>query len=239
MNADYQSESLSPDEWKEIALLLVEPDPAVRRPLLTALGQLCLGGIDNVADHDEALTELKSKSYSHLIFSTTATSLNAVEFLAAVMNVSSDIVALPCSADPDVDQVFDLLMLGARAYLVVPVSVESLSHVVSVATKTEAIPDAMIEGNDKHRSISNMLVNCLDDIAAVMRRAKDSGEEPTALPDLMSKFRDAAEVARVFSSGSELDLIESLQEVCIEKAKVDTSTRLGKVRKRLAAIRKV
>lgn len=221
-------------------MLLVEPDQNIQRMLQATLEELNPQELRALSDHGEALQVLRNETYTHLIFSTTVTSADAVEFLAAAISICPDIVALPSSRQQDVDLIFDLLMLGARAYILLPVNAESLNRIVAIATRTESIPDSLTTGHDKFRTISNMLVNCVDEIANTLRAAKESGNEPNGLQDLMAKFRDAAEMARVFTSGTEHDLLlASVQEVCINRASRDTATRLDVLRKRIDAIKKV
>lgn len=224
--------SMSVAERGRTSLLIVESDNNERHNMRTAMRTLGYATVADAPNHAAALERMADRRFTHMIFEAKKTNMPAKEFLARVLESTPEIVAIPSSFEPNVDDVFDLLMMGARGYLVKPFTVDTLEASVVMATKGEPISDAVLQAKDRNEALVAILMGSLDKCATVLRQAEQFETARRELPKARAMMLRSAELAKMFAKGGDSGLLEAMEKFCIERSK-GPATRLGRLRKRL------
>jgi len=228
---------MSPGERAACTVLVVESDPAEANHMREALKSLGFTGISDAPSHHIALEKLTSRQFTHVIFDAKKSSSYPMkDWLTKVFEIDGSIIALPASANPNVDDVFDLLVVGARGYLVKPFTFEGIDAAVVMATKGEPISDTVLGAKDRNEALVAMMMTSVDRLATVFRQAKQFETAKRALPHALAALERAADLAHTFAKGGEDGLIASLENFCIKQSH-GPATRLGRLRKRLSTTR--
>jgi DNA-binding NarL/FixJ family response regulator len=223
---------MTPKERADSCVLVVEPDAAERNNMRVALRNLGFGGVSDAANHAAALERLDQRKFTHIIFDAKPTNMPSKEFLGRVLEINSEIICIPSSFEPNVDDVFDLLAMGAKGYLVKPFTTDTVETSLDNATKGEPISEAVLGAKDRNEALVAIMMQCLDKTALVIRQAQQFETAEREIPLAMAAFRRASGLANTFAKGGEEGLLGSLEEFCIERSK-GPATRLGRLRKRL------
>ena len=158
------------------------------------------------------------------------------EWLAKVFEYDATVIALPSSSNPSVDDVFDLLVIGAKGYLVKPFTIDTVDQAVLMATKGEPIADAVLQARDRNEALVAIMMSSLDKLATTYRQSLQFETAKRELPRALAMLKRSSELAHTFAKGGEEGLIEALERFCIERSK-GPATRLGRLRKRLSNTR--
>jgi DNA-binding NtrC family response regulator len=204
----------------------------------TALKSLGYGGIADAPTHNAALEKFNDRKFTHVIFDAKRTNYPMRDWLTKVFEIDHDIVAIPSSANPSVDDVFDLLVVGAKGYLVKPFTMDTVEQAILMATKGEPIAEAVLNAKDRNEALVAIMMSSLDRLATTFRQAQQFETAKRELPRMMAGLRRSAELAHTFAKGGEEGLLEALEKFCIERSK-GPATRLGRLRKRLSTNRVV
>ena len=229
---------MSPIERGRACVLVVEPDAIDRNNLRSALKSLGFGGISDVANHLSAIEKLEQRKFTHVIFDAKPTNMPVRDFLQKMLEAGANTVCIPASFEPSVDDVFDLLIQGAKGYLVKPFTVDSLDIAIVNATKGEPIADVVLNAKDRNEALVAIMMQSLDTTAVIFRQAQQFETAQRELPKAMNKFRRAADLAKTFAKGGEEGLLGALEKFCIERSK-GPATKLGRLRKRLRTKREI
>ena len=213
-------------------ILIVEPESGVRLTMRTALGSLGFGTIVEASDHQNALLKLEQRPFTHLIFDAKKSNFKAREFLRKVFDFTPQIIAIASSSEPTVDDVFDLLIQGARGYLVKPFTEEGLDDSIVNATKGEAISDTILYAKNRNEALAALILNSLDKLAVVMRQSQQFETAKAELPRRRASLKRSTHLGATFALGGPDCLIESMVDGAIERANGPAS-RLGRIRQRL------
>ena len=223
----------SDQERAKVHLLVVEPDSETREQLLDFARKLSYGKASEADDHATALKMMDERNFTHLLFSCETTNLTVTDFLPQALRIEPEIIALPSGEELDTDEIYELLIHGARGFLMKPFSKESFDEALAVATHVEPLPEHVLQNKDRNEVLVAMMATSLDTIAEMLKEGKENIIPPSELSRNMSSFRQHADLAKMFSSGGEDALLETLEQVLIKRS-AGPATRLGKVRKRLA-----
>ena len=228
---------MSPKERASCTVLLVENDLGDVNHMRETLKSLGITSISDAPNHHIALEKLTSRQFTHIIFDAKKNSSYPMrEWLTKVFEIDSSIIALPASNNPNIDDVFDLLVVGARGYLVKPFTFEGMDAAVIMATKGEPISDKVLGAKDRNEALVAMMMTSVDRLATVFRQAKQFETAKRALPHAMAALERAADLAHTFAKGGEEGLIAALENFCIKQSH-GPATRLGRLRKRLSTTR--
>jgi two-component system chemotaxis response regulator CheY len=223
---------MSPAERSRVSILVIESDAGERNNLKTALKSQGYGMVSDAPNHATALERMAERPVSHVIFEAKKTNMPAKEFLQKVLQLDAKIVALPTSFDPNLDDVFDLLVVGARGYIVKPYTADTLESALLMASKGEPLSEAVLTAKDRNEALVAILMGSLDKTATVLRQAARFDTAKREIPRALSSLRRSAELAKTFAKGGDEGLIEAMEKFCIERSK-GPATRLGRLRKRL------
>lgn len=227
---------LSPAERVRACVLIAEPDANERNNMRIALKTLGYGSFTDVPNHLMALEKLTERKVTHVLFDAKKTNMPPKDFLHKVLENDISIVAIPCSYDPQIDDVFDMLIMGARGYLVKPFTTESLDIAIVMASKGEPISDLVLNAQDRNEALIAILMSSLDKAATILRQSYQFETAKREIPRAMNSIRRSADLAKTFCKGGDQGLIDALERFCIERSK-GPATRLGRLRRRLQSTR--
>jgi response regulator RpfG family c-di-GMP phosphodiesterase len=233
-NAIAESEGLamSPAERAKASILVVESDSNERNNLKQACKSLGYGNISDAPNHATALERIQQRRVTHIIFESKKTNMPAKEFLAKVLEMDPGCIAVPASWEPNVDDVFDMLIMGARGFLVKPFTTDTVEAAMLMASKGEPIADAVLHAKDRNEALVAIMMASLDKAATVLRQASQFETAKREIPKSMAHLRRSAELAKTIAKGGDDGLMEAMEKFCIERSK-GPATRLGRLRKRL------
>lgn len=223
---------MTPAERSKCSILIVESDANDRNNMRSSLKSLGYGGLSDAPNHAVALERMDDRKFTHIIFEAKKTNMPATEFLQKVFQGDDSIIAIPSSHEPNVDDVFDLLILGAKGYLVKPFTIDTIEQGIVAATKGEPISDAVLQAKDRNEALVAILMSSLDKAALLFRQAEQFETAKRELPRALNTMRRSADLAKTFAKGGDMALIEAMERFCIERSK-GPATRLGRLRKRL------
>lgn len=223
-------------ERNKASVLIVETEPNDRNNMRTAIKNLGYGGVSDVPNHMAAIEKIQGRRFTHIIFDAKKTNMPTQEFLKKVLEIDSQTIAIPSSYQPNVDDVFDLLIMGARGYLCKPFTADTLELAIAMATKGDPISDAVLQAKDRNEALVAIMMSSLDKTATIMRQAQQFETAKREIPKALGTLRRSAELAKTFAKGGEDGLIEAMEKFCIERSK-GPATRLGRLRKRLKTTR--
>jgi DNA-binding NarL/FixJ family response regulator len=192
------------------------------------------GGVSDVANHLQGIQKIQERKFTHVIFDAKPTNMPGAEFVTKVLELDEDIIAIPASSEPTIDDVFNLLTLGANGFLVKPFTLEDA---LVMATKGEPISDAILYAKDRNEALVSLELTALDNFMIVRRQSEQFETARRELPRTWKHFQRAAEIAKMFAEGGEEQLVERLVEFCVQRAEGPAS-RLGRVRERMMGRRR-
>lgn len=223
---------MTPKERANSSILIIESDTLERNNLKTALRSLGFGMVSDSPNHAAALEKLDERKFTHIIFDAKKTNMPANEFLQKVFEGYPNIVGIPSSYQPSVDDVFDLLIMGAKGYLVKPFTVESVDQAILMATKGDPISDKVLQAKDRNEALVAIIMGSLDKVATLIRQSYQFDTAKREVPRSMMTFYRSADLAKTFAKGGDDGLLEAMEKFCIERGK-GPATKLGRLRKRI------
>lgn len=236
MSATDIATSLTKAERATSSILVVEPEPTDRNLLRTTLKGLGFTAIAESPNHLASLEKFEGRKFTHIIFDAKKGNYPMKDWFSQVMDIAPNIIAIPTSLNPSVDDVFELLLLGAKGYLVKPFTRDTLDLSVVMATKGEPIADCVRQAKDRNEALVAIMMASLDRLATVQRQAKQFETARRELPRAQAALRRAQDLAITFAKGGEDGLVNTLERFCVEKCR-GPATRLGRLRKRLSTTR--
>ena len=231
------SQNLSDAERSTASILLVEPDAGDRNLLRATLRSLGFKTIAESPNHLAALDKFEGRKFTHIIFDAKKGNYPMKEWFTQVLEIAPQIVAIPASANPNVDDVFELLMAGARGYLVKPFIRDTVDQSLALATKGEPIPDVVKHARDRNEALVAIIMTSLDRLATVYRQSQQFETAQRELPRAVASLRRASDLGLTFAQGGEQGLIDAMERFCVDKSR-GPATRLGRLRKRLSTTRR-
>ncbi len=217
--------------------LIIEPDINEREKMRMALLNNNFMNMSHTNSHMQGLTTLLSRNFTHIIFSATDTNMPVKEFISKALNIAPDIIALPASFNPNADEVFELLQLGARGFLIKPFTTETLDMGVLMATKGDRLSDAVLQARDRNEAFSALIAANLDKLATALRQAKKFDTPDKEIQRLKNNLRNAMQVGKLFAKDGEEALALRMTEFFVELSGGPASN-LGRLRRRLKKQRK-
>jgi two-component system chemotaxis response regulator CheY len=219
-------------ERKNASILVIEPEASLRNSLRQMLIRLGYGTVSDASDHIQALKKFEERRFTHIIFEAKKTSMPTTEFLTKVIELDSAVITIPASWEPNVDDVFGLLIIGARGFIVKPFTEESVDESIIMASKGEPISDAILYAKDRNEALASLIMTQLDKLATTLRQSQHFETARREIPRRTAGLRRTMDIGRTFARGGPEKLLESLVEFCLERSD-GPATRLGRLRKRL------
>lgn len=219
-------------ERRATTILIVDSIHATRVALRSALNDLGFPNITEANDHVSGLQKVKERGITHMLFEAKKTNMPVRDFLMQALENDGDLIALPTSSQPTVDDVFNLLTLGARGYLVKPFAQDSIEEAMIMATKGEPLSEAILYAKNRNDALASLILTSLDRLTIVLRQAEKFATAAQEIPTRRLALQRAARLAHTFAEGGESALLEVMVESCIERSEGPAS-RLGRTRKKI------
>ena len=197
---------LSATERRKSAILVVDSDPQIRQTMRQSLMGLGFGTLSDAPDHVIALEKIEDRHFTHVIFEAKSLRISSKEFLSRALELDSKMIAIPASYEPTVDDVFDLLIQGARGYIVKPFTAESLDIALIMSTKGEPISDAVLNARNRNEALAALVLSSLDKLAVLMRQAGQFETARRELPKRALGLRRSVDLGNTFAKGGPLML---------------------------------
>jgi DNA-binding NarL/FixJ family response regulator len=232
MSDSSQELTLTPKERASYTILIVETDRGERQNMRTALKNLGFGGIADAPTHAAALETMQERPVTHIIFDAKKTNMPPSEFVPKVLEMDPKVIMIPTSFEPNVDDVFELLCLGARGYVVKPFTADTVDCAIAAATKGDPIAEGVKNAKDRNEALVAILMGSLDKVANIMRQSRQFETAKREIPKAMKAFKGSAEIASMFAKDGAEGLIIAIEKFCLERSQ-GPATRLGRLRKRL------
>ena len=228
--------SLTAAERARASILVVESDANDRNLMRPVLKNLGYGSFTDVPNHATAIEKFQERKITHVIFDARKTNIPPKDFLKKILEMDRSVIAIPSSNDPNIDEVFDLLVLGARGYLVKPYTVESVEIGIVMATKGDPMSDAVLNAKDRNEALVAIMMGSLDKAATTLRQATQFETARRDIPKAFTALKRSAELAKTFCKGGEEGLLTALEKFCLERSQ-GPATKLWRLRKRLSSVR--
>lgn len=232
LNSNSDSLVMSPFERGRASVLIIEADANDRNNMRLALKNLGYGGLSDAPNHAAALERMAQRKFTHIIFDAKKTNIPVTDWLQKVLEQEPPPIAIPSSYQPNVDDVFDLMVMGARGYLVKPFTADTVEQAICMATKGDPIADVVLQAKDRNEALVAILMASVDKAATIMRQAQQFETARRELPRALNGMRMSAELARTFAKNGPEGLMEALEKFCIERSK-GPATKLGRLRRAL------
>ncbi len=228
---------ISDKEREGISILIVDSDPSLRNTLRQLLVSLGYAGISDAGDNITALKKLEERDFTHIIFDAKPNKMTSRDFLTKVFEYDEDIIAIPASYEPSIDDVFDLLVVGARGYLVKPSNEESVEDSIVMATKAEPLSDAILHARDRNEALVSLIMTNIDKMATIMRQSKQFETAKRELTRAKLSLKRSVDIGIHFAKGGQEKLLETIIEFTLNRSEGPAS-KLGRARKRRSVKKK-
>ena len=229
----FESElKMSNREKSQATILIIEPDSNERNNLKNALRTIGFTNISDSPNHLSALEKIEGRHFSHVFFDVNETNMPMVAFITKLFELDNHVIAIPCSSKPEIDKVFDMMIHGARGFLVKPFTIEGVDNSVTMATKGEPINSLVLQAKDRNEALVAIVMASTDNMASILRQSKQFETAKFEVPKQLANLNNSINLAHTFAKGGDDELLVALQKFCIERSK-GPSTRLGRLRKKL------
>ncbi|HMO16876.1 MAG TPA: hypothetical protein PKA63_01270 [Oligoflexia bacterium] len=214
------------------AVLVVCQQGQMSGQIRQAIKSLGFTQIATASSHMQAIEKTKLRNFSHVLFDAKPTDMPTFEFVRNMLEMDEKQILIAVSEQPKIDDVFGLLKIGSRGFIVPPFTTEMLETVIVQATEGPPLSDAVLNATDRNAAFTAIILNNLYRLSVAMRQAR---EFPTAARDVRIYsygLRESVELAQLFCDGGDDKLREKIIEGCLNRAQ-DAATRLGRLRKKL------
>lgn len=220
------------------SVLVVCNNGTISNQLRQSLKTLGFTKLASVPTHVAALDRIKARNIPLILLDAKATDMESAEFVEKVISEDENCLMIAISGEPRVDDVFSVLRAGARGFLAVPFTVDTVEEVIAAAENGPALSEAVLNSPDRNAALVGVVLNNLYKLSVVMRQAREFDSAKRELDRQHGNFCESIELARLFCEGSDELLLEKIVEGCINRAN-NAATRLGRTRKKLKAKRDV
>jgi len=228
---------LSGAEKSRCNVLVIDSDPNERNQLRGMLQSLGYGAVSEASDHMGALRRLRERTFTHIIFTAEKTSMNSHEFVKRVLHLEPQTILIASIVATLGEQVFELLQDGAKGFLAMPCTPETLDESIASASKGEPIADSILHAPDRNRALASMVSSSLDKAALAQREVILNRKSQKDISGIMEKFKRSVKVAWTLAKGGPTEMGKGLESFLLERSN-SPSTKLGRIRKRLQDRRK-
>lgn len=223
---------MSSEERRQSSVLIIDDNPADRISIRQALSALGFLNYTDASDHASGLSKIQERKVTHVIFSAPKTNMTASEFLNKALEMDPAIVSVATSYNPTIDDVFSLLMIGARGYLVKPFTSDTISESLNWATNGQPLNDAILFAKDRNEALASLVLSSLDKLALTMRQARQFDTAKRELSTVYNQWKRSVDMAYTFGKGGMARMPTEFAELAIDRAQGPASS-LGRFRDRL------
>ena len=218
------------------SVLVVSHDSATGAQLKQSLHSIGYDNVSSTGTHVQGLERFKNRPFSLVFFDAVPTNMPTVEFVTALRKLDENAMFIALSARPSIDQVFEILRAGARWFVVLPFTVDTVEAVINRATEGPPFTEGILEATDRNAALVGMILNSLENLTTGIRHIRSFPQSPNATANLWQEFRDAVKLAHTFAQGGDPALQDKIVDACLSRAQ-SAPTRLGRVRRKLQRLR--
>ena len=164
-----QAPALSSGERLKSDFLIVESEVGMRNSLRQALVSTGFSSISDAPNHAVALKRLEERNFTHVIFEAKNSSMPAREFLQSALEINDEMIMIPSSYEPTVDEVLSYAMGRTK----------DPSQVPPTTMQVE-----MDDGEDMPGDIDEALDELIEDMAPEGGEEEEAESEEDDVPDL-------------------------------------------------------
>lgn len=227
---------LSASEKSNARILIVDADDRDRSALRSLLTQLSFERVTETADLFSAAKKLEERRFSHLLFMIPPDEESGREFLLHALHADPEMACISMSSAPDVDQLFGMLSDGVHGYLLKPFDKANLEETLALATHGERIPPELLRSDNRGQVLISCIAYELDKAAQTVKDSMQRGTPCKDLAQVTCALSHAVHRALACTKGGKAGFLEDLENYFIQRSS-GPATRLGRLRKRLAALR--
>lgn len=223
---------------QSIPVLVVVQNGTISNQVRQALKTIGFSTVSAAPSHIVAMDRVRGRDFPLIIFDAISSDMPSVDFVTQTLVMDPNSIMIPLSGEPQVDDVFGLLRSGARGFIALPFTVDTLEDVVMRATEGPPLSDAVLNAPDRNAALVGVVLNNLYRVSVLMRQSR---EFPTAARELERQqimLAESVDMARLFCEGGDEKLLDKIVEGCINRANT-AATRLGRTRQRLKKQREV
>lgn len=183
--------------------------------------------------HVAGLDRIKGRNFQLVIFDAANTDMPAAEFVSQALGLDGTSVLIAVSSEPRIDDIFGLLRVGARGFVVAPFTIEILENVLSRADEGPPFSEVVLQAPDRNAALSAVVLNNLYRLSVLMRQAREFESAKKDIQRYRAALSESMELAVLFCEhGNETCLVERIVDDCIARANT-ASSRLGRMRQKL------
>jgi two-component system chemotaxis response regulator CheY len=212
-------------ERMDTKILIVDSDPSCRHSMRQSLLSLGFPHVSDASDYMTALHRLQEQTFTHLIFDSNQSQFSAKEFIDNIFELDPDILLIPSSYEPTIDDVFNLIISGARGYVAKPFTSEALDQAMHMATQGDRISDAILEAQNRNEALAALVLSSLDRLARVLRQAERFETAKVEIPRREMALRRSVELAKTYTRGGIPGFVNSITDLAIHRAETKFSKR--------------
>ena len=216
-----------------INVLVISSNGTVSNQIRGALKNIGFNKLSAIASHVGGLDRMKGRNFEIVFFDCKSSDMATMDFVREAIALGDKAILIAMSGEPRIDDVFGLLRMGARGFVVQPFTINIVEDVIMKAFEGLPFSEAVLNAADRNAALTGVVLNNLYRLSVMLRQAR---EFPSAARDVdryRISFSESMEMAKMFCEhGDDLLLRDKIIEDCIARANV-AATRLGRTRKRL------
>jgi DNA-binding response OmpR family regulator len=217
---------------QQIPVLVICANGTVSNQVRQALKTVGFSMISAAPSHVTGVDRIKGRDFALILFDAVGSDMPALDFVTQAVGLDSNSTLIAISAEPRVDDVFGLLRNGARGFLALPFTVDTVEEVIMNASEGPPLSEAVLNAPDRNAALVGVVLNNLYKVSVLMRQAREFSSAARELQRQQYSLSESMDMARLFSEGGDDLLLEKIVEGCINRANT-ASTRLGRTRKKL------
>ena len=192
---------------------------SLMRQALKAIGY---SKIRSVESREKALVELDRKETDLVIFEATTDTkgdMLPIDFVREASQLRASVILMAITNSPEIDKVLGIIQAGARGFVVVPFTTQSVEEALQRAASMK--PSSSIQaGSDTNRSLAISVLNNLDRLAKLKLCSKKNLVNKKTIEKYRYQLFEAIDMASMFSDSSDRDCItNAIVEECVSRAK--------------------
>ena len=210
----------------------------VNHHIRSSLQELGFSAVTGVFSHTEAIDKIAATQFRSVFFDIYKTDMEPTDFIAKSKEANNSCNLIVVAEEIQVNDVFDLLRVGATGFIVPPFTFDAVEKSISYAERVAGIAPELLDADNVSEAVVEAVLNnfeALHKLMAMQNQGQATYQLQRMIRERMGVFRESADVAKtVLADDAFVDIVI---DRCIDHANKPT-TRLGKLRQKLKNDRK-
>jgi response regulator of citrate/malate metabolism len=206
---------------------------SVNHHIRSSLQELGFSAVTGVFSHKEAIGKIATTEFRSVFFDIYKTDMAPVDFISKSKEANPSCNLIVVAEEIEVNDVFDLLRVGATGFIVPPFTFDAVEKSISYAERVAAINPELLDADNVSEAVVEAVLNnfeALHKLMAMKNRGQATYQAQKMIQERMGIFRESADVAKAVLAGEAF--LDIVIDRCIDHANKPT-TRLGKLRRKL------